>query len=212
MKTKVVAEFPDCGSERVAVTALMCALVVAVGSLGCGSDNRFEPMPLDASADTYRNKMWTRSSAVKIEKSGTDLHCEVQAEADVQNKSEAIGEGEGKTGTESKKEMYGGIAFPAPSATGWRLELGFPEPESILRVYVAAYNAKSERICSWQTPWRAKLKRERATYEFELEKEADGFERNASGGQGPVHKIHVYMRVKPGSRASLDLHSVHLAR
>lgn len=212
MKTKVVAGFRDCGCERMAVTALMCALVVAAGSLGCGSDNRFEPMPLDTSADTYRNKMWTRSSTVEIEKSGTGLHCEVQAEADVQNKSEAIGDGEGETGTESKMEIYGGIAFPAPSATGWRLEMGFPEPESILRMYVAAYNAKGERICSWQTPWRAKLNPERTTYEFELQKEADGFERNTSGGQGPVHKIHVYMRVKPGSRTSLDLDSVHLAR
>ncbi|MEJ7590768.1 MAG: hypothetical protein WKF77_04415 [Planctomycetaceae bacterium] len=125
MKTKVVAGTRACEAEGIAVTALLCALVVAVGSLGCGSDNRFEPMPLDASADTYRNKMWTRSSAVKIEKSGTGLHCEVQAEADVQNKSEATGKGEEKTGTESKKEMYGRIAFPAPSATSWRLGWGF---------------------------------------------------------------------------------------
>ena len=171
------------------------AFVVGIGGLqGCGSGSSVIPLPLDSPPDAYRSKDWIIRSDVKIAKLTSGLHCDVQ----------------GKAGEE--KGSYGGIVLPAGGAKNWRLELAFPDPKDIIRVYVDANNAQKKRVARWETAIGGKLRSDRTTYVFVPQQSTDGFQSVASEGTGPVDKIHVFIRVKPRGRASFDLYSVELAK
>jgi hypothetical protein len=160
--------------------------------MGCGSRPHLEPIRLDAAPDSYRSVRWTVQSTVQIERASAGLRCVVEGNR------------------QTTKGPYGGFMFPTSDAKGWRLEMAFTEPDAVLMAYVDAYNAKGARLLRWQTDEKAKLRRNRMTYVFTPHQSAEGFKPVASEGSGPIATIHVFARIKPGSRASFELHKVEL--
>ena len=162
--------------------------------MGCAPKSRFEGLRLQEAPEQYRSSLWTRESIVRMEKVGAGLRCVVEAD----QRSEA--------------KPYGGIMLRTPKAKGWRVEMAFTEKEDILYVFVDGYNKAKKRVLRWQTAGGAKLRSEKTVYLFTPEQAVEGFKAVASDGTGPVETLHVFVRVKPGSRACFDLYRVELAK
>jgi hypothetical protein len=138
--------------------------------------------------------MWTLRSTVQLERSVDGLRCVVTG------------------ASEPTATPYGGIMVPAPAAKGLRFDIAFTEPESIVSVFVDGYNVQKKRVARWQANFGGKVLPDRRIYVFLPNEAVDLFKPVASEGVGEIDRVHLFVSVKPGGRASFEVYGVELAK
>ena len=176
------------------VATLSFHLVLLFGTAGCGSKPHYKPFRFEGDPGEYLSTTWTLRSTVHIESTPTALRCEVKADP------------------QATVDAYGGVILPANNCKEWRLDMAFTEPAAILVAYVDAYNVQKKRVARWQTTWGEKLSPDRYVHTFGSQQGTMDFKPIPSDGRGSIDKIHVFVRLKPGTQGSFEIHGVELAK
>lgn len=111
-------------------------------------------------------------------------------------------------------DSTGGVRFPAEGAQKFRVEMTLPDPGQTHAVFIQGVD--QERRWRWQWAWQfgpaCPGTSDRVTYTFVPGQPVGYFEAKTRPDAGDVVELHIFLRLKPGRKASFVLHKVEIGR
>jgi hypothetical protein len=115
---------------------------------------------------------------------------------------------------ESTDHQYGGLQFRVPPLGALRLRISLIDPGNIVGLWADGYDADRQRVARWE--WRPGSGR--AVPDVPITdllipgQSGQCFEFVDGGEGGPIRKVHVFTRVRPGTDAGFVLHSAEASK